>query len=100
MKKFLIILVAFIGFGISTYADVALRGTHKVCANDGTELTLRNSGGSSTFVFWFDGNKYTGKYSLNDGYLNLYENGALIGLYKYSYNSKTQTLNWVDITVN
>ena len=97
MKKFIVILVALIGFGLSTYAQdgVIWRGTHKVCGN-GAELTLYSSG---KMVFWSDGQSYDGTYNINDGYLNLYENGKKIFSFKYGYVSSSNTLNWVDVNV-
>ena len=89
-------LLLLVSFGISTYAQgVVLRGTHKVCGK-GAELTLYSSG---KMVFWHEGQSYNGTYNVNDGYLNLYENGKKVFSFKYSFNNQTQKLVWVDMNV-
>jgi hypothetical protein len=91
MKKYILILVAVIGFAINANA-IVWRGTHKVCGG-GAELTLYQTG---KMVFWYDGSKYEGTYSIDDGYVNLFEDGRNIFSFKYSYTPSTNTLNWVD----
>ena len=98
MKKALLILIAVIGFGISVNAQVVFRGgPHKVCSEDGTaELTLSGS----SYIFWYDGQKIKGQYNVVDGYLNLYEDGVEVFSFKYKFDNGTNTLWWVDVTIN
>jgi hypothetical protein len=95
MKKYLLILATIIGLGVSANAaSILLRGTQKVCGN-GAELTLYQTG---KMVFWYDGEKKSGKYNIEDGYINLFdENGENIFSFKYSYDNRTHTLLWVDV---
>jgi hypothetical protein len=92
MKKYLLILMAIFCISINANA-IVWRGTHKVCAK-AVEMTLYSSG---KMIFWYDGKSYDGKYNIDDGYLNLYENDKKIFSFKYSFNNQTQKLQWVDV---
>ena len=95
MKKYILILVAMVCFSLSANALV-WRGTHKVCGKNG-EMTLYSSGKA---ILWADGKSYDATYSIDNGYLNLYENGERIFSFKYYFNNQTQQLQWVDVTLS
>ncbi len=93
MKKILVILITVIGLNFSANA-IVWRGTHKVCGG-GAELTLQSTG---RMVFFDNSQRTVGTYSIDDGYLNLYdENGNNIYSFKYYFNNQTQQLQWVDM---
>ena len=94
MKKYFLILAATVCFAINANA-IVWRGTHKVCArNNEATLTLYSSG---AMVFYYDYKSYEGKYNIDNGYINLYEDGTKIFSLPYSFNNQTQTLIWVDM---
>lgn len=94
MKKFLILFIATFCFAMNVSAQgIVWRGTHKVCGN-GATLTLHQTG---KMVFYYDYQTYEGRYSIENGYLNLYENDRKIFSFPYSFNDRAQTLYWVDV---
>jgi len=93
-KKFLLVLMVVIGFSLSANA-IVWRETYKVCGK-GAELTLYGGG---RMVFWYEGQSYNGTYNIDDGYLNLYQNGEKAFSFKYYFNDQNQQLYWVDINV-
>lgn len=88
-------MIALTLFTISLSANaIVLRGTHKVCGN-GAELTLYSSG---RMVFWDEGRKYEGRYTIEDGYMVLLdENGSQIYSCKYNYDASKGKLLWVNV---
>jgi hypothetical protein len=49
-------------------------------------------------VLYFDYQTYDGQYSVNDGYLNLYEtDGTKVGSFPFGWAAKNSTISWVDI---
>ena len=95
MKKIIFILIAMFWFGISANA-IVLRGTHKVCSRNGGELTLYSTGKA---VLWIDGQSIDATYNIDNGYLNLFQDGERVFSFKYFFDDKTQQLYWVDVTI-
>jgi hypothetical protein len=92
MKKLLLMLAAIVSFAIiANTQNIVLRGSQSVCGG-GAKLTL---GPGSKMIFYNNYQTYNGTYNINNGYINLYENGNKI--YSFPYSSNGDKIKWVDV---
>ena len=68
MKKLIVILVALVGFGFSTYAGVIFRTTQTVCNGD-EKVIFRNNGAVSVTT---TSSRITGTYNIVDDGIEMY----------------------------
>ena len=96
-KKIWVIAIFFVIVvgSVNVYAQNVVLREQQTLKGGGASLALYPSG---RMVFYFDYQTYDGKYSINDGYLNLYEaDGTKVGSFPFGWATRNRFIAWVDV---
>ncbi|MDR1074234.1 MAG: hypothetical protein LBL45_11280 [Treponema sp.] len=89
------IFLVIIAGSVSVYAQNLILRQQQTLEGGGGSLKLYPSG---RMVFYFNYQTYEGKYSISDGYLNLYEtDGTKLGSFPFEWAIKNRSISWVDV---